>query len=232
MPYLGDYLGQLMAEISIARMQADLETVRIAELYASHPLLRTLPIPRMRLPDVDLDVPVAITGVEQARPGEPARGGISIGDLRKKFGDVLSAQLEKSGLSLTAAERAAVDASLDADVARLTLPNEIGLDVSSTTAELSATALRVVQKIVSARPIPNAATPPEVPSEEVLRDAARLEILKERSTPPRLSVAVTTAEVREAGENITRLRLKISENSLEWTSVESGGVKSDRLIPE
>ena len=32
MPYLGDYLGQLMAEIAIARMHADLETVRLAEM--------------------------------------------------------------------------------------------------------------------------------------------------------------------------------------------------------
>ncbi len=43
MPNLGDYLGQLLSEITLARMHADLESIRIAELYAAHPLLRTFP---------------------------------------------------------------------------------------------------------------------------------------------------------------------------------------------
>ncbi len=64
MPNLGDYLGQLLSELSIARMQADLETVRLAELYAMHPLLRTMPVPHMRLPDVDLEIPVLIKASE------------------------------------------------------------------------------------------------------------------------------------------------------------------------
>lgn len=90
MPYLGDYLGQLMAEIAIARMHADLETVRLAEIYAAHPLLRTMSVPRLRLPEVDLELPVLIEQVEETRAGGPARGGVTLGEIRRKFDDVLS----------------------------------------------------------------------------------------------------------------------------------------------
>ena len=75
MPLLGDYLGQLLSEITIARMHADLETVRLAELYATHPLLKNFPVPHVRLPDVELELPVLIKTSEEAHPGQPPRGG-------------------------------------------------------------------------------------------------------------------------------------------------------------
>jgi hypothetical protein len=67
-----------------------------------------------------------------------------------------------------------------------------------------------------------------------LANAVRREFVKLRGAPPRLDVAVTSSEIREAGNsgNVTRLRLKISEQGVEWTTVESGGVQQDRLVPE
>ena len=69
MPYLGDYVGHLLSEITIARVQADLEAVRMAELYANHPLLKHLPVPHFRLPTMTLDVPVVVSGMEEVKPG-------------------------------------------------------------------------------------------------------------------------------------------------------------------
>ena len=85
MPYLGDYLGQLLAEISLARLQADLETVMLAELYAAHSILRTMPVPHMRLPEVELDIPVLISDSEQPRADASTRGGATLADLGRKF---------------------------------------------------------------------------------------------------------------------------------------------------
>src|SRR5437868_1648504 len=100
MPYLGDYIGHLLSEITIARMHADLESVRVAELYASHPLLRNMPVPHFRLPDVDLDIPVVVSKVEEAREGESSRGGSSVVDMRKAFDQVLKIRLASSGVEL------------------------------------------------------------------------------------------------------------------------------------
>src|SRR5688572_19693895 len=105
MSNLGDYLGQLMSEIAMARMQADLETVRLAELYASHPLLKHLPVPHVRLPDVDVDLPVLIKQAQPPREGESARGGISRTELRAKFRSLLDRELARAGVQLPAGAR-------------------------------------------------------------------------------------------------------------------------------
>lgn len=59
---LSDYLGHLLSSVSKARMQADLETIRLAEIYKKHPLLQHFPVPRVRLPKVELNVPVVMVG--------------------------------------------------------------------------------------------------------------------------------------------------------------------------
>lgn len=59
---LSDYLGHLLSSVAKARMQADLETLRIAEQYHSHPLLKHFPVPRVRLPKVELSIPVIMVG--------------------------------------------------------------------------------------------------------------------------------------------------------------------------
>jgi len=233
MPYLGDYVGHLLSEISMARMQADLETVRMAELYAAHPLLRTMPVPRMRLPEVDLEIPVLIEASEEPRAGESARGGASLPDLRLKFDEVVAAHLSKAGLAPTAEEGAKLGAALDERLARHEVPAEVSIDVNRVADDLTSTALRVLGDLRSGRAAAELAIPATVAAE--LKDAVRLEFLKLRTAPPRLTVLVTSAAIREAGDaqNLTRLRLRVSEQSVEWTSVESDdGSRRDFLVPE
>lgn len=57
---LGDLLGAILSEATLARVHADLEAARVAELYASHPMLEGAPIPRFRLPEFTVNVPVVI----------------------------------------------------------------------------------------------------------------------------------------------------------------------------
>ncbi len=232
MPYLGDYLGQLLAEISMARMQADLETVRLAELYASHPLLRTMPVPHVRLPEVNMEIPVLIKASEEPRAGESARGGAAPSDLRKKFDEVLDAHLSKASVTLSQADRKKLGAALDERLTPTGIPAEIAVDVNRLADEFASTALRVVREL---KPRPTRGEPtvaPEIAAE--LKESVRREFLKLRTAPPRLTVLVTSAEIREAGtaENTTRLTLKVSEQGVEWTSVEADGVRLDRLVPE
>lgn len=57
---LHDYIGGLVNSIQQARVSADLQAVRVAEDYAKHSLLEHFPVPRMRLKDVEMTIPVAI----------------------------------------------------------------------------------------------------------------------------------------------------------------------------
>ncbi len=232
MPFLGDYLGQLLSEITMARMQADLETVRLAEIYASHPLLRALPVPHVRLPDVDLDMPVIVRESEPPRPGESPRGGIPFPRLPSQFMEVLTAQITRRGLDLPAAESAALAAALEARLDAHAQPSEAAVDVNRIADDFVEVTAKILGEKRLEGPLGGALTNASLVNE--LKEAARLAFVKLRSAPPRLTVAVTTSEIREAGpsEILTRLRLKISEQGLEWTSIESEGGRRDRLVPE
>ena len=231
MPFLGDYLGQLLSEIAMARMQADLETIRLAELYASHPLLRTLPVPHVRLPSVDLDVPVLVKESQEPRRGESVRGGLPLANASAKVEEVVSAHLTKEGVTLSTAERKRLKDAL-AQPQAPGGPQEVAVDVHRIADEAAATTYRTLRELRPGRAPSDPAGDPQ--REAGLVSALRAELLKLRTPPPRLNVLVTSAELREAGtaENVTRLRLKVSEEGLEWATIESDGIQRDRLVPE
>jgi hypothetical protein len=233
MPNLGDYLGQLLSEITMARMQADLETVRLAEIYAAHPLLRNLPVPHVRLPDVDLDLPVMIKTSEPPRAGETVRGGVPVDRLRKQVDAVLAERLKKKGVELNQPQRDRLAAALDKLREANPLPADVAIDVNGIADAYSEAATATLRDL-DLKGVRGEPGPIDASFGAELKEAARLEALRLRTAPPRVTVAVTTAELREAGgtENVTRLRLKIVEQGLEWTTIESEQGKRDRLVPE
>ena len=60
MAKLGDFLGGLVSSISNARVNSDLQSLKIAEEYAKNNLLQHFAVPRMRVDEVELNIPVAI----------------------------------------------------------------------------------------------------------------------------------------------------------------------------
>jgi hypothetical protein len=227
MPNLGDYLGHLIAEVTIARMQADIEAVRVAELYSSHPLLRNMPIPHFRLPTVELDVPVAIKKLEESTSTKAPRGTPTLSQTRVVFDKVLAKTLSEERIRLKPDQTRKLKVALDRKVVSLTQPAEVAVDVNRVAKELSTTASKtLVSSGLDAKA--------KASLEKKIAELARVELLNLRKPPTRLQVLVNTSEIREAGpvETITRLHLKITEEAFEWTSVESDGQKEDRLVIE
>lgn len=226
MPKLGDYIGHLLSEITIARMHADLEAVRVAELYADHPLLHSMPVPRFRMPNVEMDVPIVVQELEEPQPGESPHGAPPIADMRKVFDKVVTSVLAKESITLTAANKKKLKTKLDQRVVTLTRPSEISIDANRVLHDFSNNTVKVLGGVIK----------PErrAKFEEKLKDALRIEFIKIRKPPPRLNVLVTTAEIREAGPNevITHLHLKISEEAFEWTTIETDEGKDDHLVIE
>lgn len=60
MAKLSDFLGGLISGISDARVNSDLQSLKIAENYAKDDLLKHFAVPRMRVVNVELNIPVAI----------------------------------------------------------------------------------------------------------------------------------------------------------------------------
>ncbi len=229
MPNLGDYVGLLLSELTIARMQADIESVRVAELYAAHPLLRNMPVPHFRLPTVEIDVPVVIQEMEEQAADELPRGAPTPAEMQKAFDSVLAKLLRKERIRLKPEQKKKLKSVLDKKLLSITQPIEIAIDVNRAADELASTASRTLiefDKLVDPERQPKL--------EEKLKEAARAEFLKLRKPPKRLQVLITTSEIREAGpsEVITRLNLKVTEEAVEWTTIESDGRKQERLVVE
>jgi hypothetical protein len=207
-------------------MHADLEAIRIAQFYAGHPLLRHMPVPRFRLPQVELEVPVVIEQMDEPRVGESARGGVSGDELRKAFDSALSAQLRVRRVRLKAEQREELKKVLDDEQTRLEQPDEVAVDTSHVAERLSQAATECLTKLLGPDRVEGLSTG--------LRDAARLRLLRIQPPPPRLTALVTTREVRESGpaENITHLRITLSEEALELTQIDFNGETQVRLVPE
>jgi hypothetical protein len=231
MPYLGDYLGHLLAEITTARVQADLESLRVAELYASHPLLKHFPIPHVRLPTVTVDVPVVVQSMETATGAAP-RGSAPVPAMRTRFGQIFDTSVAAAQIKLTPTQRTEVQKGLDQVASELVGPAELGVAIGEAADRFVRVALAPLGKAERAGAAVDAAALESL--RENLASQARLAFLNLREAPPRLQVLVTTSELRQAGPSdlLARLHLSISEEGFEWTMIESAGASSARLVPE
>ena len=226
MPPLGDYLGRLISELCLARAQSDIESLRVAELYASEPLLRSFPVPRFRLPTVTLDVPVVIKRMEEDS-GRP----INRQEMVKKAIETVAGVVQREGERVSPADERKLHAAIDRVLERVqseSLPTTGVKRYADEVAEAAAAVLRPSLGALGSEPGRWSRF------SEGMRRSMLVAFLPLRSDPSRLEVLVTTAEVREAGPRdlLAQLRLSISEDAMEWTMVERDGGKQDLLVPE
>lgn len=232
MPKLGDFLGDLLAEVTMARVQADLEAVRIAELYANHSLLRHMPVPRFRLPSVRLDVPVLIRGEEEsdAAPKPDPEGTAG------KFVEIVDSVLEDYERPLLDDERDRIRRAAASKIdEHLELPPDISGSITGIVTDLLKITIRTVRVRLEA--------------DEGAEDAQRLlDAIRERLrrqimvwfiryvTPPRrLEADMSTSRVKEAGDAdlLARIKMEVTEDGVEWaTVVGRDGELEDRLVDE
>ncbi len=227
MAYLGDFLGQLVTEVTRARMQADIEAIRVAEMYASHHLLRHMPVPHFRMPDVELDVPVVLQDLVGAP--EDASKQPSPATVIKKFQGVLDAALREADVTLKPEQKKRVMTAVEKGLPSLRGHAEVSADMMA----VADGATRIAIDILSSARGPLKSEQRDAVGKK-LRNAARSAFLELRGSPPRLRASVKTADVREAGpgEVVTRFRLKITEEAVEWTSIDDDGETPNRLVIE
>src|SRR4051812_27940222 len=106
MPTLGMFIGALLTDSVQARVRADMESLKIAEAYSRHDLLKHMPVPRFRLPDITIDFPVIVSSLQE---GELVGGGRLFDEpTRLEIQKTVRAALLESGIRLTNSERGQV----------------------------------------------------------------------------------------------------------------------------
>ncbi|WP_417071055.1 hypothetical protein [Niveibacterium terrae] len=90
---LGETLGHILCEVTRARMAADLEAVRIAKSYAEDPdgLLRHFPVPRMRMPTIEMTLPVIVGQIPEGYVASVSTSMLAA-SLSENLGEALKAQ--------------------------------------------------------------------------------------------------------------------------------------------
>ena len=63
---LGEFIGGVMAGVARARRDADMTAAAIAEEYRLNSLLSQVPAPRIRLSNIELDIPVLLSSADSA----------------------------------------------------------------------------------------------------------------------------------------------------------------------
>jgi hypothetical protein len=226
-PYLGDFLGQLMSELANARLRTDIESIRIAELYSSHELLRHFPVPRIRLPDVQVDVPVVTRA--GASDGGGAHAFPSAHAVSEGFHAKAVEHLGAMGINLSPTRVRTLQTQLRKTAGRFEQPGEIPAE----SGRLSGALADATFDILTRREKERLSAADERRIRKDLGLLARKSMVDLKKLPSRLEVGVTAEEIREAGDAVTRIHLKISEEGLEWTSIETGDGKTiDRLVLE
>lgn len=224
---LGDVVGAMLADVARARVRADVEAMRIAETYSRDPLLRHLSVPRFRLPELVVDLPVLVTGV--AKPAGSGEPWIAAEPTKTELAQAVREGVAKSEIKLTKAQSAAMT---DAVAARSKELYERGdraaLSPGAVADELTSEAVGVVKSKLR--------RDPSEAQLKLLSNVTRASISSLLATKlaPSLStdVAFTSAEIKAHGDsgNIVRLRLTISEDSYEVVGGEDGQGYS--LTPE
>lgn len=213
MPSLDEVLGAVFTSIARARVLADEETVAIAERYLEHPLLRTMAVPRVRIPEVTIELPLVVDGHDPGKKGTPeGRKAVEdavVGELKTAASDL--GKRPPSGM--IGAFRKGFVTQLagrtpDADVAR---------------DDYAAAADRALTAVLRDTRFARAFTADQGKRLQVrLRTRARQVAVKVEAVPSKVAVQVVTAAISATDDpsQVTRLRITAREEGLEWALYE------------
>ncbi len=222
---LGDLLGSLMTGLIRARRMADEQTAALAEYYKGIPLLEGLSVPRIRIPELTIDMPMLIENHVEGQGGE-IEDPTKIADAA---GEQLRATLAKNNIKIKPTFQ---EAFLNEVKTQLELVKQTGTPV------MKETIARSVQDAFAATLTKTKTALTATHKEAIARDlrakVSTVSIAKE-PVPSSVVANIKTADVKEQASTMSVVRLKITlkEEGLEWATKasEAGGVERT-LQPE
>lgn len=222
---LGTLLGSLMSGVIGARRMADEQTAALAEYYKGIPLLEDLSVPRVRIAEITIDMPVLIENQVEGQNGE-MEDPIKIADAAL---EQLKTTSSKNKIKIDPDFH---EEFLDEVKNRLESEKQTGAPI------MKETVARNVQDAFAATLIKTKTTLSSEDQMTISRDlrtkASTVGIAKEL-VPSSIVANIKTADVKEraTSTSVVRLKITLKEEGLEWATKasETGGVTST-LQPE
>lgn len=232
---LSEVLGAVLASITQARRIADEETAALVEHYRSTPLLEGMTLPRIRLPEVVLEIPVLIEDFRETGRSRDGRPDIDPADVTEALACELTSSAERLGVRLPKVFTGRFEKEVARELARFAgkRPSPLTVEglVRATSTALSQTlcedrverfdtaGVRTLQADLG-RVVHGLFVPPDGPP---LEHSAGID------------VTVLTEAIKERGwpGDVARLRLTLREEGMEWTTVDGAdGERRLILTPE
>lgn len=228
---LGDYIGKIISEVAMARVQADIESIKIAELYASNPLLKHMPIPKMKLPNIEVNIPIIISEVDDLENDveRDKLGSVEIGNISSK---VVSDTLLTKNIKLTTEESKILKDSLAKSAKQLKSHAVKGFSTSSISKSMKSDALDVIKGLKSVKETINEKELIELG--KIIESDVTDNLISKRKAPARIKIMPITSAMQNSQslDTLTKLKLSLTEECIEWTSIEDDDKSDSILVPE
>ncbi|SDC68631.1 hypothetical protein [Williamwhitmania taraxaci] len=234
MAKLNEYLGSIVSSITNARAMSDIQSVKVAEEYAKHYLLQHFSVPRLRIENVEITIPIALDSVVErtVTEYEPIDN--------RKF-NALAYREVMSSIGLTSLPNE-FSLQLRSEIAKLSQLMEQDIGIQRTIEPLKTFSMKVAN--ITDKIFPKVAL--GIKSEVKEIDVELLKKNLEKIMAKEIKVKTTSTVIESVNvtyesdklrekkvECLTYIKLKISEDGMEWHSMENdkGNVES-RLLPE
>lgn len=227
---IGELVGSLLASLAHARRITDQETAEIAEYYKNNPLLEGMSVPRVRVPEMVLELPMLIeTYTEGKVPKLQTPDTISSAVIGE-----LSAEIKKHGVTLTEAQQEKLKISLSKKL------NTIKPAGGPTQYLQREKIVRLVNDELG-KTLKDERVARKISREENIRIAKRIEektrevTFKDTGVPPKIKGSIVTADIKDktAPDNAVRLKIVMKEEGLEWTAIDGrDDASTKKLLPE
>lgn len=230
MTNLGDYIGRILIEVMFARSQADVEALRVAEIYSSHPLLQNFPVPRVRLPKAEINVPLVISNMEKEEEDRSHLDRDKVSTRTSPYASIVSRELAKHNAKMDNSQVKLLRDKLKKKLEEIEYLRLQAISMITIAKELSIEAMKVISSIESIKSNDDKIRKISKAIEAKFRD----KLVSDRKKPPRIKVSPLTSQIKEFSniEHIVTLKLSLIEDALEWDSIEEDGEERKILIPE
>jgi len=221
---LKDYLSSLVVGVNQARMLADFESARIAEIYAKDTILKNFSVPRFRTPDIELTIPVAVNSLESEyeKEYEPI-DNVSFNSLTytalKEVGQT-DAFDRKTSINL----RSVISTETDL------LEKRIKADATQKTVALQSFSKNIAKLYV--KNVDDAVDYEKLVTK--IETDLTPHIASKQVAEMNTKVMVQANELKEVNpEHMIQIKMKLSEEGMEWHTINTeDGTTEQRLLPE
>lgn len=215
---LGDLLGSLMSGLIRARRVADEQTAALAEYYKTQPLLEGLSVPRIRIPELTIDMPFIIEGSSEGDMGSMANPADIASEVQSQLKSTIAGRDIKTSQEFNKEFLSQVKNNLESlkksgnPIMKETIARSVH-DAFINAATKTKTNFSEADKI-------------EI-TKELRSKVSNVGFIKEPRTPG-IIANIKTADVKEkaSDSNVVRLKITMKEEGLEWAvqTNDNGGI--------